>query len=146
MSCRQPSQLLADPSLPLPDYMQHRPDSTIHTDTQQILDSTTLASNATPSQHGHASHLLAVPPETLTSITAHLSPPALLALARTASQLAHHVAQDSTWRAAYVLHFLGVSHDSDFDLDDAADKRAILLRRSAPTWRQDFIWRYIMIR
>ncbi|KDR73941.1 hypothetical protein GALMADRAFT_227662 [Galerina marginata CBS 339.88] len=99
--------------------------------------------------------LLSVPPETLVSVTSHLSPPDLLALGCTSVVLAEHVRADNTWRRAFVFHFLGISPEGD--LDDTVSGlghdqrpystgRTILLRRQKESWRDEFIWRYVMIR
>ncbi|KAF8912985.1 hypothetical protein CPB84DRAFT_1957382 [Gymnopilus junonius] len=119
------------------DYMQYRPQPTPHID-RQTTKSSTLANPPASPQHG----LVGIPPETLTSVTSHLSPPALLALACTSSYLAHHVSQDSTWRAAFVRRFLPVSPDSELDLDH----HAILLRTDVSSWRERFISRYLITR
>ncbi|KAI0363927.1 hypothetical protein BV20DRAFT_975037 [Pilatotrama ljubarskyi] len=100
-------------------------------------------------QHGHhgiphiaggSSVLLSIPSESLTHVTSFLDPPDLLALARTCKLLHAHVADDNTWRRAYVYQYLGITPESDLR-DDAGD-RTLMLRREEVTWKKEFILRY----
>ncbi|CDO69933.1 hypothetical protein BN946_scf184836.g7 [Trametes cinnabarina] len=81
-----------------------------------------------------------MPSESLTHITSFLDPPDLLALARTCKQLHAHVADDNTWRRAYVYQYLGITPESDLR-DDAGDK-TLMLRRKETSWRKEFVMRY----
>ena len=101
-------------------------------------------------QHGHAHRLhaasgttdvlLSIPSESLTHVTSFLDPPDLLALARTCKRLNAHVADDNTWRRAYVYQYLGITPESDLR-DDVGDK-TIMLRREESSWKKEFILRY----
>ncbi|PIL26226.1 hypothetical protein GSI_11981 [Ganoderma sinense ZZ0214-1] len=96
-------------------------------------------------RHPHAASgttdvLLSIPSESLTHVTSFLSPPDLLALARTCHQLNTHVADDNTWLRAYVYHYLGIAPESDLH-GDATDK-TVMLRREESSWRKEFIQRY----
>ena len=102
--------------------------------------------HGTAPDHPHAPTdvLLSIPIESLTHVTCFLSPPDLLALARTCHQLNAHVADDNTWLRAYVYHYLGIAPESDLH-SDAAFKTAIL-RREESSWRKEFIQRYRLLR
>ncbi|KAI8992768.1 hypothetical protein BD414DRAFT_284950 [Trametes punicea] len=100
-------------------------------------------------QHGHShglptasgpSVLLSIPSESLTHITSFLDPPDLLALGRACKQLYAHVADDNTWRRAYVFQYLGITPESDLR-DDPGDK-TLMLRREETTWKKEYIMRY----
>ncbi|OJT11101.1 hypothetical protein TRAPUB_12385 [Trametes pubescens] len=116
-----------------------------------------LRSHTTPRQHGHLhgnshaastpSALLSLPSESLTHVTAFLDPPDLLTLARICKQLHAHVADDNTWRRAYVYQYLGLTPESDLHND--ANDRTLMLRREETTWKKEFIlrynlWRYVI--
>ncbi|KAI0640967.1 hypothetical protein C8Q79DRAFT_426214 [Trametes meyenii] len=101
-------------------------------------------------QYGHAhrtsvaasgtSVLLSIPSESLTHVTSFLDPPELLALARTCKPLHAHVADDNTWRRAYVYQYLGITPEDD--LRDGASDKTLMLRREENTWKKEFILRY----
>ncbi|KAI0742454.1 hypothetical protein C8Q80DRAFT_908355 [Daedaleopsis nitida] len=102
-------------------------------------------------QHGHPHHhhsaasrtadvLLSIPSESLTHVTSFLDPPDLLAIARTCKQLHAHVADDNTWRRAYVYQYLGVTPESD--LRDGTGDKTLMLRREESSWRREFVLRY----
>ena len=88
---------------------------------------------------GTADVLLGIPSESLTHVTSFLAPPDLLALARTCKSLHAHVADDNTWRRAYVYQYLGITPESD--LRDDGDK-TLLMRREESSWKKEFILRY----
>ena len=100
--------------------------------------------------HGHdaasgARHvLLSLPSESLTHITSFLEPPALLVLAQTCKQLHAHVADDNTWRRAFVYQYLGIAPETDLCHD--AGNKTLMLRREAGSWRKEFILRYSLRR
>ncbi|KAI0669036.1 hypothetical protein C8Q78DRAFT_225075 [Trametes maxima] len=110
----------------------------------------TTRSHHNAHQHGHAHHtplaasgtsvLLSIPPESLTHVTSFLDPPELLALARTCKPLHAHVADDNTWRRAYVYQYLGITPESD--LRDGAGNKTLMLRREEHTWKKEFVLRY----
>ncbi|KAI0753660.1 hypothetical protein C8Q74DRAFT_329085 [Fomes fomentarius] len=89
---------------------------------------------------GTADVLLSIPSESLTHVTSFLDPPDLLSLARTCKSLHAHVADDNTWRRAYVYQYLGVTPESDLR-DDAGD-RTLMLRREESSWKREFVLRY----
>lgn len=92
----------------------------------------------TPSNHGiHCPILILVPPETLTAITSYLDPPSLFALAVVNIYLNGHVKDDNTWRRAFFYQFLGIGPENDID-----DSKALLLRRTEGSWRNEFAVRY----
>ncbi|KAH9856157.1 hypothetical protein C2E23DRAFT_504912 [Lenzites betulinus] len=101
-------------------------------------------------QHGHShdnpqaarapNALLNIPSESLTHVTSFLDPPDLITLARTCKQLHAHVADDNTWRRAYVYQYLGITPESDLHND--ASNRALMLRREETSWKKEFILRY----
>jgi hypothetical protein len=105
----------------------------------------TAATNARdPAQHGTPSlaHqpfslLLALPAESLTHITSFLDPVSLLLLAQASRRLAAHLRDDATWRRAFLCQFLGIRPE-----DDLQGAKSLLLRRSEPTWRKEFIARW----
>lgn len=91
-----------------------------------------------PSNHGiHCPILILVPSETLTAITSYLDPPSLSALAVVNIYLNEHVKNDNTWRRAFLYQFLGIGPENDLD-----DKKALLLRRTERSWRNEFTVRY----
>ena len=92
----------------------------------------------TPSNHGiHCPILVLVPSETLTAITSYLDPPCLFALAVVNIYLNRHVKDDNTWRRAFFCQFLSIGPENDLD-----DNKALLLRRTEGSWRNEFIVRY----
>ena len=92
----------------------------------------------TPSNHGiHCPILILVPSETLTAITSYLDPPSLFALAVVNIYLNGHVKNDNTWRRAFFYQFLGVDPENDLD-----DNKALLLKRTESSWRNEFTVRY----
>jgi hypothetical protein len=91
-----------------------------------------------PNDHGiQCPILILVPSETLTAITSHLDPPSLSALAVVNIYLNGHVKDDNTWRRAFLYQFLGIGHENDLDY-----KKALLLRRTEGSWRNEFTVRY----
>ena len=96
----------------------------------------------TLSNHGiHCPILILVPSETLTAITSYLDPPSLFVLAVVNIYLNGHVKDDNTWRRAFFCQFLGIGPENDLD-----DNKALLLRRTESSWRNEFIVRYKMKR
>jgi hypothetical protein len=92
----------------------------------------------TLSNHGiHCPILILVPSETLTAITSYLDPPSLFALAVVNIYLNGHVKDDNTWRRAFFYQFLGIGPENDLD-----DNKALLLRHTEGSWRNEFIVRY----
>lgn len=92
----------------------------------------------TLSNHGiHCPILILVPSETLTAITSYLDPPSLLALAVVNIYLNGHVKDDNTWRRAFFYQFLGIGPENDLD-----DNKALLLKRTEGSWRNEFTVRY----
>ena len=92
----------------------------------------------TLSNHGiHCPILTLVPSETLTAITSYLDPPTLLALAVVNIYLNGHVKDDNTWRRAFFYQFLGIGPENDLD-----DNKALLLKRTEGSWRNEFTVRY----
>jgi hypothetical protein len=90
------------------------------------------------SNHGiHCPILILVPSETLTAITSYLDPPSLSALAVVNTYLNGHVKDDNTWRRALFYQFLGIGPENDLD-----DNKALLLRRTERSWRNEFTVRY----
>ena len=88
--------------------------------------------------HGiHFPILILVPSETLTAITSYLDPPSLFALAVVNIYLNGHVKDDNTWRRAFFYQFLGIGPENDLD-----DKKALLLKRTEGSWRNEFTVRY----
>ena len=91
-----------------------------------------------PNNHGiRCPILIRVPSETLTAITSYLDPPSLFALAVVNIYLNGHVKDDNTWRRAFFYQFLGISPENDLD-----DRKALLLRRTEGSWRNEFTVRY----
>ncbi|KAI0776625.1 ARP2/3 complex 16 kDa subunit (p16-Arc)-domain-containing protein [Trametes elegans] len=78
--------------------------------------------------------------ESLTHVTAFLDPPDLFTLARTCKLLHAHVADDNTWRRAYVQQYLGITPEGD--LRDDAGERTLMLRREESSWKKEFVLRY----
>ncbi|CUA66767.1 WD repeat and FYVE domain-containing protein 3 [Rhizoctonia solani] len=95
----------------------------------------------TSAQHG--SHLLQLPSELLTHLTAYLDPIALTTLASVCRLFLSHINQDGTWRAAFLCHFLGISPGPNFITDDA---RLVLLRRGENSWRAEFQKHWVLAR
>ena len=92
----------------------------------------------TLSKHGiHCPILILVPSETLTAITSYLDPPSLLTLAIVNIYLNGHVKDDNTWRRAFFYQFLGIGPENDLD-----DNKALLLKRTEGSWRNEFTVRY----
>ena len=90
------------------------------------------------SNHGiHCPILILVPSETLTAITSYLDPPSLFALAAVNIYLNGHVKDDNTWRRAFFYQFLGIGPENDLD-----DNKALLLKRTESSWRNEFTVRY----
>ncbi|KIJ64307.1 hypothetical protein HYDPIDRAFT_154702 [Hydnomerulius pinastri MD-312] len=88
-------------------------------------------------QHQNISLLFDVPAESLTYITSYLTPPSLLALARTCSHLYKHVKDDNTWLRAFLNQFAGIGPEHSLD-----NEKVLLLRRLENTWRKEFILRH----
>lgn len=91
-----------------------------------------------PNNHGiHCPILILVPSETLTAITSYLDPPSLSALAVVNVYLNGHIKDDNTWRRAFFYQFLGIGPENDLN-----DNKALLLRRTERSWRNEFTVRY----
>ncbi|KAF9007023.1 hypothetical protein BDQ17DRAFT_1351263 [Cyathus striatus] len=90
-------------------------------------------------QEGQYSLLLEQPTEVLTGITAHLTPPALLALGQVCRTLSNHVKDDNTWHRAFVCQFLGIGFEVELRADDP---RALMMRREFRSWREECVARY----
>lgn len=90
---------------------------------------------------GTADVLLSIPSESLTHVTSFLDPPDLLSLARTCKSLHAHVADDNTWRRAYVYQYFGVTPESDL-----RDDETLMLRREESSWKREFVLRYNLTR
>lgn len=158
----RPSQInpTDDKSLNLQNDTEKNPQHGIHQHHDQQQPVRHESVDGTEHAQHRRSILLDVPPETLTSITSYLTPPALLSLGCVSSYFAHHVKEDNTWRRAYVCHFLGISPESDVELENpnkwahgsltshgtsARSWKTLLLRREeGRSWRDEFAWRYVM--
>ena len=81
--------------------------------------------------------LLDLPAESLTHITSYLDPQALLSFGRTNRKFLEHIKDDNTWHRAFVCQFLGVAPEADL-----ADENILVLRRSEPSWKREFVLRY----
>ncbi|KAH7339685.1 hypothetical protein B0J17DRAFT_656304 [Rhizoctonia solani] len=91
----------------------------------------------------HGSHLLQLPSELLTHLTAYLDPIALTTLASVCRLFYSHINHDSTWRSAFLCHFLGISPNPDFVIENA---RLVLLRRKESSWRTEFQKHWVLAR
>ncbi|CAE6439087.1 unnamed protein product [Rhizoctonia solani] len=91
----------------------------------------------------HGSHLLQLPSELLTHLTAYLDPIVLTNIASVCRLLYYHVNQDSTWRAAFLCHFLGVSPSPDLVIENS---RLVLLRKKEKSWRTEFQKHWVLAR
>ncbi|CAE6508628.1 unnamed protein product [Rhizoctonia solani] len=91
----------------------------------------------------YGSHLLQLPSELLTHLTAYLDPVALTTLASVCRLLYSHLKQDSTWRFAFLCHFLGVSPSPDFVVENS---RLVLLQRKEHSWRAEFQKHWVLAR
>ncbi|KAF8678198.1 WD40 repeats protein [Rhizoctonia solani] len=91
----------------------------------------------------HGSYLLQLPSELLTHLSAYLDPIALTTLASVCRLLYAHVNQDSTWRAAFLGHFLGVSPSPDLSIENS---RLVLLRKREKSWRAEFQKHWVLAR
>lgn len=78
-----------------------------------------------------------LPTENITHITSYLDPETLLALATVSSAFHLHIQDDHTWHMAFVRNFLDVD-----PLVNLPTVNSILLRRTEPTWRKEYIYRY----
>ncbi|KDN49830.1 hypothetical protein RSAG8_01895, partial [Rhizoctonia solani AG-8 WAC10335] len=96
-----------------------------------------------PSAELSGSHLLQLPSELLTHLTAYLDPIALTTLASVCRLFYSHINQDSTWRAAFLCHFLGIPPSPDFIADDA---RLVLLRKRESSWCTEFQKHWVLTR
>ena len=85
--------------------------------------------------------LLAIPSESLTHITSYLDAKSLFILGLTNRSLHEHVTDDNTWRAAFLLQFLGKRPEST-DVEGSAP----LLRRTEDTWKKEFVFRQNLLR
>ncbi|KAG9125043.1 hypothetical protein FRC07_009186 [Ceratobasidium sp. 392] len=94
-----------------------------------------------PTLAQHGSRLVQLPSELLTHLTAYLDPVALGVLASVCRLLAAHVAQDNTWRCAFLCHFLGVSPDPDASMNHP---KLLLLRRGESSWRAEYQKHWVM--
>ncbi|KAF9028418.1 hypothetical protein BDZ89DRAFT_1160276 [Hymenopellis radicata] len=94
------------------------------------------ASAIHPCNHG----LDTLPSENLTHITSHLDPFDLYAFARVCSAFNAHVADEHTWRSAFLLNFFGI--DSIEPESDKRTLKSLLLRRSESTWKKEYVVRY----
>ncbi|EJD54595.1 WD40 repeat-like protein [Auricularia subglabra TFB-10046 SS5] len=122
--------------------MPHQPRSQPQKQNTQNRRSSPTAHD-TDAQHGPArAFLLDVPPEALTHITAFLEPQALLALGQANRLLYDHVKSDNTWLRAFLVYFVRVG--PEVALDSVQHRPA--LRRLRPTWREEYIARYWLIR
>ncbi|KAJ1304649.1 hypothetical protein OPQ81_005790 [Rhizoctonia solani] len=101
----------------------------------------TEVSSLPSAQHG--SHLLQLPSELLTHLTAYLDPIALITLASACQLLHSHINQDSTWRSAFLCHFLDISPSPDLVIGNA---RLVLLRRRESSWRAEFQKHWVLAR
>ncbi|KAI0819821.1 hypothetical protein BC628DRAFT_1400778 [Trametes gibbosa] len=97
-------------------------------------------SHSNPHAASRPDVLLSIPSESLTHVTSFLGPPDLLALARMCRQLHAHVADDNTWRRAYVYQYFGITPESDLHND--SNTRTLMLRREETSWKKEFILRY----
>lgn len=91
-------------------------------------------------QHGSSSlpcFLLHLPAESLTHITAYLDPQALFNLGRTNKKFLDHIKDDNTWHRAFLCQFLGVVPEADL-----VDQSILVLRRSEPSWKREFVLHY----
>ncbi|KAL5631381.1 hypothetical protein ACGC1H_007036 [Rhizoctonia solani] len=91
----------------------------------------------------HGSHLLQLPSELLTHLTAYLDPIALTTLASVCRRFYSHINQENTWRAAFLCHFLSISPSPDFIADGA---RLVLLRKRENSWRAEFQKHWVLTR
>ncbi|CAE6452801.1 unnamed protein product [Rhizoctonia solani] len=91
----------------------------------------------------HGSHLLQLPSELLTHLTAYLDPIALTTLASVCRLFYSHINHDSTWRSAFLCHFLDISPNPDFIIESA---RLVLLRRKENSWRGEFQKHWVLAR
>ncbi|KAK7677838.1 hypothetical protein QCA50_019150 [Cerrena zonata] len=98
------------------------------------------------SQLSGESLLFSIPSESLTHITAFLAPPSLLALAQVNKRLHDHVADDNTWRRAYVYQFLGILPEDDLQHGNGhpgnPSGRDMMLRRTEASWKREFVFRW----
>jgi len=84
--------------------------------------------------------LHALPFETLTNVTAWLDPLSLLALGLVDKYLKRYVDNDSTWKTAFLVHFLDVAPE-----EWTINARMLLLRRIENSWKREYISRYKLL-
>ncbi len=116
-----------------PHFMPLRP---IRDSRKDLLFQKSPASAIHPCNHG----LDTLPSETLTHITSYLDPFELYAFARVCSAFNAHVTDDHTWRSAFLLNFFGI--DSIEPESDKRTLKSLLLRRTEPTWKKEYVVRY----
>ncbi|EJD05200.1 uncharacterized protein FOMMEDRAFT_166824 [Fomitiporia mediterranea MF3/22] len=125
-----------------------------HLPEQDELQLHKFSARTKSSQHGHphsrsvnaasgeqgAPHILAIPAESLTHITAFLDPASLFALGRASKILHEHIDDDNTWHTAFACQFLGEGEETP------NSPQSILLRRCEDTWKREFVLRCNLIR
>jgi len=91
-------------------------------------------------QHGslEPAYLLAVPDEALTHITSFCEPPALLQLGQANRRLYAHVSDEQCWLRAFLVFFLGIGPEVSVEI--------VHIRRIRPTWREEFISRFKLVK
>ena len=121
----------------LANFGPYMPNRAHQSNTQRQIRKKSEPNSLIPSIAAHHGHILSLPSESLTQITAWLDPKSLLAFGRVNRQLRDHVADDHTWGIAFKARFLKLSPEvvpSQTDL--------LLLRRSETSWRKEFLSRW----
>lgn len=98
-------------------------------------------SHSAHAENDSQGRLLNIPTESLAHITSYLDAKSLFSLGLTNKTLHEHVADDNTWRAAFLLQFLGKRPEST-----ASEGSAPLLRRTEVTWKREFVFRQNLLR
>jgi hypothetical protein len=121
----------------IPCYMPNSPRKSPDTE-EQTKSATLVPAPARPAQHGR---LFKIPSESIIHICCYLDPYNLYALSRTCQTLHSLIANDNTWRRAFAFQLLGIRPEESLE-----GANAVLLRRSARTWKKELIQHDLMKR